>query len=67
MLTMSQTIAMCHVIPPEELPSSPDEIDLKRIVDDPDYRNAVKELLRQWYAEQSAAAPGSTDQEDNGA
>lgn len=34
--------------PPGELPNSPDDIDLDRIVTDPDYRRAVQELLRRW-------------------
>jgi hypothetical protein len=48
MLTMIQSAAMRHNIPPDELPSSPDEIDLERVVDDPVYRSAVKDLLRAW-------------------
>lgn len=35
-------------IPPGELPATPDDIDLERIVNDPDYRRAVQELLRRW-------------------
>ena len=31
-----------------DLPTSPDEIDLERVVDDPEYRRAVKDLLRRW-------------------
>lgn len=34
--------------PPGDLPNSPDDIDLDRIVTDPDYRHAVQELLRRW-------------------
>lgn len=34
--------------PPGDLPTSPDEIDLDRIVTDPDYRRAVQDLLRRW-------------------
>lgn len=34
--------------PPGDLPNSPDDIDLDRIVTDPDYRSAVQELLRRW-------------------
>ena len=48
MLTMRHDIAMQHAIPPDELPATPDEIDLERVVHDPDYRAAVKELLRRW-------------------
>jgi hypothetical protein len=32
--------------PPGDLPESPDDIDLDRIVADPEYRRAVQELLR---------------------
>lgn len=48
MLTLLQNVAMRHAIPPEELPASPDDIDLQRVVNDPDYREAVKDLLREW-------------------
>lgn len=34
--------------PPGDLPQSPDDIDLDRIVTDPDYRRTVQELLRRW-------------------
>lgn len=33
---------------PADLPTTPDEIDLERVVDDPEYRRAVKDLLRRW-------------------
>jgi len=39
---------MLHAIPPDELPATPEEIDLHRVVSDPEYRAAVKELLRRW-------------------
>lgn len=32
----------------EDLPATPDDIDLDRIVEDPAYREAVKGLLRRW-------------------
>ncbi|MGB0631157.1 MAG: hypothetical protein ACPGRZ_10715 [Alphaproteobacteria bacterium] len=35
-------------VPPRELPATPDDIDLDRLVADPDYRRAVKDLLRRW-------------------
>jgi hypothetical protein len=35
-------------VPPRDLPATPDEIDLDRLVADPDYRRAVKDLLRRW-------------------
>jgi hypothetical protein len=34
--------------PPGDLPKTPDDIDLDRVVTDPDYRRAVQELLRRW-------------------
>ncbi len=33
-----------------DLPRNPDQIDLERIVNDPDYRERVKALLRKWNA-----------------
>ena len=30
------------------LPATPDDIDLDRIVTDPEYRRAVQDLLRRW-------------------
>lgn len=33
---------------PRDLPATPDDIDMERIVDDPEYRHAVKELLKRW-------------------
>ena len=48
MLTMCHDIAMHHPIAPDELPATPEEIDLERVVNDPEYRAAVKELLRRW-------------------
>ena len=48
MLSMIHTVAIKDVIPPGELPATPDDIDLDRIVTDPDYRRAVQELLRRW-------------------
>lgn len=35
-------------VPPDDLPARPDDIDLDRIVTDPEYRRAVQDLLRQW-------------------
>lgn len=35
-------------VPPGELPTKPDDIDLDRIVTDPEYRRAVQDLLRRW-------------------
>lgn len=32
----------------DDLPATPDDIDLDRIVTDPEYRRAVQDLLRQW-------------------
>lgn len=38
-----------HREPPRgDLPKSPDDIDLDRIVTDPEYRRAVQDLLRRW-------------------
>lgn len=48
MLSMIHTVAIKDGIPPGELPATPDDIDLDRIVSDPDYRRAVQELLRRW-------------------
>ena len=48
MLSMIQTVAIKQRIPPGDLPVTPDDIDLDRIVDDPDYRRAVQDLLRRW-------------------
>ena len=48
MLSMTHTVAIKERIPPDELPATPDDIDLDRIVNDPDYRRAVQELLRRW-------------------
>lgn len=48
MLSMTHTVAIKEGIPPGELPATPDDIDLERIVNDPDYRRAVQELLRRW-------------------
>jgi hypothetical protein len=48
MLSMIQTIATKRSIPPGELPAAPEDIDLDRIVNDPDYRRAVQDLLRRW-------------------
>lgn len=32
----------------KDLPASPDDIDLDRVVHEPAYREAVKDLLRRW-------------------
>lgn len=48
MLTTIHTVAIKDGIPPGELPATPDDIDLDRIVNDPDYRRAVQTLLRRW-------------------
>ncbi len=52
MLTMTRTIASNIAIkprvPPADLPATPDDIDLDRIVVDADYRRAVQDLLRRW-------------------
>lgn len=32
----------------KDLPASPDDIDLDRVVNEPAYREAVKDLLRRW-------------------
>lgn len=48
MISMTQTPAAKRSIPPGDLPATPDDIDLERIVSDPDYRRAVQELLRRW-------------------
>lgn len=48
MAPMIHTLATKGDIPPDELPASPDDIDLDRIVTDPDYRRAVQDLLRRW-------------------
>ena len=34
--------------PRTDLPARPEEIDMDRIVDDPDYRKAVQRLLKRW-------------------
>lgn len=56
MTVLTHGIAMLHAIPPDELPASPDEIDLHRVVSDPEYRAAVKELLRRWIDDADGAA-----------
>lgn len=48
MTSMIHAIATKRSIPPDDLPATPDDIDLDRIVTDPDYRRAVQELLRRW-------------------
>lgn len=35
-------------LPSNDLPETPDDIDLDRIVTDPEYRRAVQDLLRRW-------------------
>ena len=65
MLTTVERVAMDHGIAPDELPATPDDIDLDRIVTDPRYRGAVKALLRTWRSD--AAGPGGPDQEAPGA
>ena len=50
-VTMQPTIqpyAKNERVPPRDLPATPDNIDLDRLVADPDYRRAVKDLLRRW-------------------
>jgi len=48
MLPLLQTYAMNERVPPRDLPATPDDIDLDRLVADPAYRSAVKDLLRRW-------------------
>lgn len=48
MLSITRSVAVKDTVPPGELPATPDDIDLDRIVNDPDYRRAVQELLRRW-------------------
>ena len=48
MLPLIQTYAMNERVPPRDLPATPEDIDLDRLVADPDYRRAVKDLLRRW-------------------
>jgi hypothetical protein len=48
MISMIETIAINQRIPAGELPATPDDIDLERIVTDPEYRRAVQTLLRRW-------------------
>tara|TARA_R110000868_G_scaffold32394_3_gene117787 strand:- start:3386 stop:3565 length:180 start_codon:yes stop_codon:yes gene_type:complete len=48
MLTMHPRTSLKDRIPPGDLPATPDDIDLERIVNDPAYRRAVQDLLRRW-------------------
>ncbi len=48
MATILHTVPSRERVPPGELPASPDDIDLDRVVTDPAYRRAVLELLRRW-------------------
>jgi hypothetical protein len=48
MMSMINALAVKQSIPPGELPATPDDIDLERIVTDPEYRRAVQDLLRRW-------------------
>jgi hypothetical protein len=48
MTAMIHTIAIEPHIPPGDLPETPDDIDLDRIVTDPEYRRTVQDLLRRW-------------------
>lgn len=57
MLAPIRNLVMLHAIPPEELPSNPEEIDLNRVVSDPDYRAAVKDLLHRWIGDTEGTDP----------
>lgn len=48
MLSETDELRMRKDRQPRDLPATPDEIDIDRIVDDPEYRRAVKELLKRW-------------------
>jgi len=45
---MIETSALNQRIPPGELPATPHDIYLDRIVVDPEYRRAVQDPLRRW-------------------
>ena len=48
MAKIFQSLSTRENIPTGELPASPDDIDLDRVVTDPACRRAVQDLLRRW-------------------